>query len=77
MVFQFDPSKVHDLLDLKALAASDIRSFARASDIRSFLRIAIYYHHFIPEFSKLAKPMIELVKKDVKFNQTEKCETAY
>jgi hypothetical protein len=68
MVFQFDPSKVHDLLDLKALAASDIRSF---------LRIAIYYHHFIPEFSKLAKPMIELVKKDVKFNQTEKCETAY
>jgi hypothetical protein len=34
--------------------------------IRSFLGLAGYYHHFITDFSRIAKPMTELLK-EVKF----------
>jgi hypothetical protein len=38
------------------------------SDIRSFLGLAGYYRRFIEAFSKIAWPMIELLKKEKKFN---------
>ena len=37
------------------------------SEIRSFLGLAGYYRRFIQDFSKLAKPMIHLTQKGVKF----------
>jgi hypothetical protein len=45
--------------------------------IRSFLGLAGYYHRFIPDFSKMAKPMIELMKKGVKFLWDDDCEKAF
>jgi hypothetical protein len=36
-------------------------------DVRSFLGLAGYYQRFIEGFSKISKPMIELLKKDKKF----------
>jgi hypothetical protein len=42
--------------------------------IRSFLGLAGYYHRFISDFSRIAKPMTELLKKDVKFSWDKKCE---
>jgi hypothetical protein len=35
--------------------------------IQSFLRLAGYYQRFIPDFSRIAKPMTELLKKGAKF----------
>jgi hypothetical protein len=45
--------------------------------IHSFLDLAGYYRHFIPDFSRIAKPMTELLKKGVKFVWSEKCEKAF
>jgi hypothetical protein len=39
--------------------------------------LAGYYRRFIPDFSKIAKPMIELLKKEVKFHWNDKCEEAF
>ncbi|XP_048484046.1 uncharacterized protein LOC125490066 [Plutella xylostella] len=36
-------------------------------DIKSFLGLVSYYRRFIPDFSKLAKPLTSLLKKDVPF----------
>ena len=45
--------------------------------IRSFLGLAGYYRRFIPDFSRIAKPMMELLKKGVKFIWDDKCEEAF
>jgi hypothetical protein len=43
----------------------------------SFLGLAGYYHRFILDFSKVAKPMTQLLHKDVKFVWTLKYEEAF
>jgi hypothetical protein len=47
------------------------------SEIRSFLGLAGYYRRFISDFSKIAKPMTQLLKKDYKFAWTTECEIAF
>jgi hypothetical protein len=39
--------------------------------------LAGYYRQFIPDFSKIAKPMTKLLKKEVKFHWDDKCEEAF
>ena len=46
-------------------------------EIRSFLGLVGYYRRFIENFSKIAKPMTELLKKDTKFIWTEECEASF
>ena len=46
-------------------------------EVRSFLGLAGYYRCFIPNFSKIAKPMTRLLQKDEKFNWTPECEAAF
>ena len=64
-----DPSKVKDVLDWSAPTT--------ASEIRSFLGLAVYYRRFIEGFSKIAKSMTKLLKKDKKFEWTEECERSF
>ena len=64
-----DPGKVQEVLEWKAPKC--------VKDIRSFLGLAGYYRRFIPNFSKISKPMTELLKKDQKFEWDEECEQAF
>jgi hypothetical protein len=63
-----DPSKVQEVMDWKPPKS--------VHPIRSFLGLAGYYRRFVPDFSRIAKPMTELLKKGVKFVWDEKCENA-
>jgi hypothetical protein len=45
--------------------------------IRSFLGLAGYYCRFIPDLSRIAKPMTELLKKGVKFEWSQQCKDAF
>jgi hypothetical protein len=54
-----DPSKV--------TAVTEWEPPKNVREIRSFLGLAGYYRRFIENFSKIAKPMTELLKKDKKF----------
>jgi hypothetical protein len=47
------------------------------SDIQSFLGLAGYYRRFIEGFSKIAKPMIELLEKGKTFEWTPRCEASF
>jgi hypothetical protein len=64
-----DPSKIQQVMEWKASTS--------VSEIRSFLGLAGYYRRFIPDFSKIAKPMTQLPEKDCKFAWTMECETAF
>jgi hypothetical protein len=47
------------------------------SEVRSFLGLAGYYRRFIPNFSKIAKPITELLKKRNKYVWSEACDEAF
>jgi hypothetical protein len=64
-----DPSKVQEVMDWKPPTS--------VHQIRSFLGLAGYYRRFIPDFSRIAKPMTELLKKGVKFSWDQKCDDAF
>jgi hypothetical protein len=63
------PSKVQEVLSWNAPAC--------VSNIQSFLGLAGYYRRFIEGFSKISKPMTELLKKNKKFKWTPACEASF
>ncbi|WVZ63993.1 hypothetical protein U9M48_013579 [Paspalum notatum var. saurae] len=63
-----DPSKVKDVRT---------GSGGKRHEIRSFLGLAGYYRRFIKDFSKIAKPMTSLTKKNAKFVWGPKCEDGF
>jgi hypothetical protein len=64
-----DPSKVQEVIDWKPPKS--------VHQIRSFLGLVGYYRRFIPDISRIAKPMTELLKKGVKFVWSEECDKAF
>ncbi|WVZ84695.1 LOW QUALITY PROTEIN: hypothetical protein U9M48_031691 [Paspalum notatum var. saurae] len=64
-----DPSKVKDVLNWKKPET--------VTEIRSFLGLAGYYRRFIKDFSKTAKPMTSLTKKNAKYLWSSNCEEAF
>jgi hypothetical protein len=53
-----DPNRIQDVLSWNAHMS--------VGDIQSFLGLAGYYRRFIEGFSKITKPMIELLDKNMK-----------
>ncbi|WVZ81168.1 hypothetical protein U9M48_028579 [Paspalum notatum var. saurae] len=64
-----DPSKVECVLNWKQPKT--------VTEIRSFLGLAGYYRRFIKDFSKMAKPMTSLTKKNAKYSWSPNCEDAF
>jgi hypothetical protein len=64
-----DPSKVQDILEWKQPPT--------VHQVRSFLGLAEYYRRFILDFSKIVKPIMGLLKNDIKFDWSSKCNEAF
>jgi hypothetical protein len=64
-----DPDKVQEVMNWKP--PTTVRQ------IQSFLGLAGYYRRFILDFSRIAKPITELLKKETKFVWSQKCEDAF
>ncbi|GKB16358.1 putative reverse transcriptase domain-containing protein, partial [Tanacetum coccineum] len=64
-----DPTKIE--------AIKDWASPKTPTEIRQFLGLAGYYRRFIEGFSKIARPMMKLTQKSVKFEWGEKAEAAF
>jgi hypothetical protein len=64
-----DPSKVQDVLSWKTPTS--------VSDIRSFPGLAEYYRRFVEGFSRISKPMTELLEKDKEFKWTSACKCSF
>jgi hypothetical protein len=64
-----DPDKVQQVMNWKPPTT--------VCQIRSFLGLAGYYRRFIPDFSRIAKPMTELLTKGAKFVWGQKCKDAF
>ena len=64
-----DPAKVETVTKWEAPTT--------VGEIWSFLGLTGYYQRFIENFSKIAKPMTESLKKDTKFKWTEECEARF
>ena len=47
------------------------------SEVRSFLGLAGYYRKFVEGFSKIASPLTNLIRKNVKFQWTDLCERSF
>jgi hypothetical protein len=45
--------------------------------VRNFPRLAGYYRRFIPNFSKISKPITELLKKGNKYIWNKDCDEAF
>jgi hypothetical protein len=64
-----DPDKVQEEMNWKPPVT--------VCKIQSFLGLVGYYRRFIPDFSRIMKPMTELLKKGAKFEWGQKCEDAF
>ena len=64
-----DPGKVRDILNWKPPIS--------VHQVCSFLGMAGYYCHFIPDFSKISKPITELLKNQTKFVWSPECNEAF
>jgi hypothetical protein len=64
-----DPDKVQEVMNWKPPMT--------VRQIQSFLGLAGYYRRFIPDLSRIAKPITELLKKEAKFVWGQKCEDAF
>ncbi|XP_057811844.1 uncharacterized protein LOC131026086 [Salvia miltiorrhiza] len=64
-----DPAKVE--------AVQGWKSPTTPNEIRSFLGLAGYYRRFIEGFSKIARPMTQLLRKGIKYTWTNECEESF
>nr|GEZ45663.1 reverse transcriptase domain-containing protein [Tanacetum cinerariifolium] len=64
-----DPAKIDSI--------KDWASSKMPTEIRQFLGLASYYRRFIEGFSKIAKSMMKLTQKGIKFDRGEKEENAF
>ena len=66
---RMDPEKVRAIQDWKAPL--------NLKDVQGFLGFANFYRRFVRGYSSIVRPLVELTRKDVKFQWNEECDLAF
>ena len=61
----------------KVAAVQDWPTPRSVRNVQSFLGLYNYYRRFIRAFAKIAQPLMDLTRKEVLFNWTQKCNIAF
>ena len=61
----------------KICSARDWPRLTKISELRSFLGFCSYYRRFIANFATIARPLNQLLEKDVPFDWTKQCEDSF
>ncbi|XP_059073483.1 uncharacterized mitochondrial protein AtMg00860-like [Cryptomeria japonica] len=64
-----DPSKIQAIVDWPA--PTDV------GEVRSFMGLAVYYHRFFQDLSRISHPIFSLQRKGKNFVWSEQCETTF
>ena len=64
-----DPSKIQAVMEWEAPR--------NVTEIRSFLGLAGYYRRFVQDFSIIARPLTNLLKKNVQFRWNATCQNSF
>ncbi|SRR6266536_2575247 len=65
-------------MDLEKIAAIvNWENSRNVRDVRGFLDFANFYRRFIKYFSKIVRPLVNLTKKNIKFDWTADCEYTF
>ena len=62
---------------IKVKGIKDWPTPTKVKDVRSFLGFVNFYHRFIPDYSKIARPLIDLTKKNAPWDWSKRCKTAF
>ncbi|XP_076383753.1 uncharacterized protein LOC143261038 [Megalopta genalis] len=63
--------------EVKIEAVRNYKQPSTPKEVKGFLGLAGYYRKFIKDFSKIAKPLIDLTKQDKQWEWTEECQHAF
>ena len=66
-----------DRIRVKRERLANGRHPQNVDEVRSFLGLSTYYRRFIANFAAVAKPLVRLMEKDVKFEWSSDCERAF
>ena len=61
----------------KVKAVANMKKPSTFTEVRSFLGLSSYYRKLIKDYSKIAKPLFDLTKKDKVFKRDDLCETSF
>ena len=70
----------HDKLEMDPVKVAGVAEWPtpqKVKDVQAFLGFSNFYRRFIKDYSKIARPLFDLTKKDMPWSWTQECEAAF
>ena len=74
--FKIDSEGIHKT-DEKLKAVKNVKVPSSKETLQSYLGFVTFYNKFIPNLATIASPLFDLLKKDVQWDWSDECQTAF